>query len=220
MRVLAISDRVVEALYSPAVRDIARGVEFIVSCGDLPVAYLEYIVSMLDVPLYYVLGNHDWRRGEREFPEGCVNVNGRVIRQHGLLIAGLEGSPRYNDQPRYQFSENEMRAKIALLSRALWSNRLRYGRFLDIFITHAPPYGIHDGSDVAHRGFKSFLWLIDHYRPDYMIHGHQHLYDSRAPRQSVRGQTLIVNAYGYQLIEIERRGRVDTQKGGATLSAM
>ncbi|SRR5581483_6927165 len=202
MRVLAISDVIVEPLYSPAVQELARDVSCVLSCGDLPSAYLEYIVSMLDVPLYYVMGNHGARGGAKDFPEGCVNIDGRVVKHEGLLIAGLEGSIRYNDAPRYQYTENQMWAKIALLSKQLWLNRLRRGRFLDVLVTHAPPFGIHDQSDPAHQGFKAFLGLIDRYHPDYLIHGHTHLYDNRAVRETVRGHTLIINAYGYKFIDI------------------
>lgn len=202
MRVLAISDVIVEPLYSSAVRDIARDIDFVVSCGDLPSAYLEYIVSMLDCPLYYVMGNHGARGGQREFPEGCINLDGRVINHDGLLLAGLEGSIRYNDAPRYQYSENEMRAKAAKLALKLWMNRARYGRYLDVLVTHAPPFGIHDGGDYAHQGFKTFLGFIDRYHPEYLLHGHIHLYDNRAVRQSVRGHTLIINCYGYKLLEL------------------
>lgn len=208
MRVLAISDVIVEPLFTPAVRTLACDVDFVLSCGDLPSDYLEYIVSLLDVPLYYVMGNHGARGGERMFPEGCINVNDRVLNNHGVLIAGLEGSPRYNDARRFQNSENDMRLKIARMIPKLWINRLRYGRFLDILVTHAPPFGIHDGSDVAHRGFKSFLGFIDRFHPDYFIHGHQHIYDSRTIRQTVRGHTLILNAYGYKLIEIPDKSAI------------
>ncbi len=202
MRVLAISDVIVEALYSPAIREIARDVEFVVSCGDLPSAYLEYIVSMLDKPLYYVMGNHGARGGKDESPEGCVNLDGRVVNHNGLLLAGLEGSMRYNDAPRYQYTENEMRWKIFSLARQLWLNRLRDGRFLDVLVAHSPPFGIHDLSDPAHIGFKAFVDFIDRYQPDYLLHGHTHLYDNRAVREAVRGHTLIVNTYGYKILEI------------------
>ncbi|MBI4670698.1 MAG: metallophosphoesterase [Chloroflexi bacterium] len=202
MRVLAISDVIVEALYSPTVREIARDVDFVVSCGDLPSAYLEYIVTMLDKPLYYVMGNHGARGGAREYPEGCVNLDGRVAKHNGLLLAGLEGSIRYNDAPRYQYTENEMRAKSMFLALKLWLNRIRNGRYLDVLVTHSPPFGIHDGGDAAHQGFKTFLSLIDRYHPDYLLHGHIHLYDNRAVRQSVRGHTLIINTYGYKLIDL------------------
>lgn len=206
MRVLAISDVIVESLYSPALREIAREVDLIISCGDLPSAYLEYIVSSLDKPLYYVMGNHGARGGAKLYPEGCINLDGRVVNHDGLLLAGLQGSRRYNDAPKFQYSENEMRAKIVLLSRQLWLNRIRYGRFLDVLVTHSPPFGIHDRSDLAHQGFKSLVGFINLYHPDYLIHGHTHLYDSRAVRQSVRGHTLIINAYGYKIIEVPRHG--------------
>ncbi len=202
MKVLAISDIIVEALYSPAIRELAHDVECVISCGDLPSAYLEYIVTMLDKPLYYVMGNHGARGGAREYPEGCINLDGRVVRQGGLIFAGLEGSMRYNEAPRYQYRENEMRGKIALLSRQLILNRLRSGRFLDVLVTHSPPFGIHDMSDPAHRGFKSFVGFVDRFHPDYLIHGHTHIYDGRTVRQSVRGHTLIINAYGYKFIDL------------------
>jgi Icc-related predicted phosphoesterase len=106
----------------------------------------------------------------------------------------------------YQYTENEMRGKTILLARQLWMNRIRYGRYLDVLVTHSPPYGIHDGSDLAHHGFKAFLGFIDRYHPDYLLHGHVHLYDNRAVRQSVRGHTLIINAYGYKLIDLAVKG--------------
>ncbi len=202
MRVLAISDVIVEALYSTAVRDIARGVDFIISCGDLPSAYLEYIVTMLDKPLYFVMGNHGARGGQHLYPEGCINLDGRIVNHNGILLAGLEGSMRYNNAPNFQYTENEMRRKTMRLALKLWANRLRYGRYLDVLLTHSPPFGIHDGSDAAHQGFKSFLGFIDRYHPEYLVHGHVHLYDNRAARQSVRGHTLIINAYGYKLLEL------------------
>jgi Icc-related predicted phosphoesterase len=203
MRVLAVSDQVVESLYGPAVRRIAEGVGLILSCGDLPSAYLDYLVSMLDVPLLYVMGNHAGAGGEKEFPDGGLNLDNRVVECQGLLVAGLEGSIRYNNWGTFQNTDNEMRAKIAGLSPALFLNKFRHGRFLDILVTHAPPYGIHDGQDLAHQGFKSFLWLIDHYRPDYLIHGHQHIYDRRTVTESIRGRTLVVNAFGYKILNIK-----------------
>lgn len=202
MRVLAISDIIVEALYSPAVREIARDAECVISCGDLPSPYLEYIVSMLDKPLYYVMGNHGARGGAREHPEGCINLDGRVVNHNGLLLAGLEGSIRYNDAPRYQYTQSEMHRKTLWLARKLWLNRLRYGRYLDVLVTHSPPFGIHDGTDAAHQGFKSFLDFMDRYHPEYLLHGHVHLYDNRASRQAVRGHTLIINVYGYKLLDL------------------
>ncbi|MGB8644570.1 MAG: metallophosphoesterase [Anaerolineae bacterium] len=202
MRVLAVSDQIVEALYSPALGEIARGVDLVLSAGDLPSGYLEYIVSTLDVPLYYVMGNHGGMGGEKPYPEGCENIDGRVVTYRGVLLAGLEGSIRYNESSQFQYTEGEMRWKIARLTPRLMMNRLQYGRYLDICLTHAPPFGIQDGSDRAHHGFRAFLPLIDRYRPSYLIHGHQHVYDRRTVTQTIRGRTLVVNTFGYKLIDI------------------
>jgi Icc-related predicted phosphoesterase len=202
MRILTVSDQVLDFLHSPALEHYARGVELVLSSGDLPADYLEYLVCMLNVPLFYVMGNHGGDGGEKMYPEGGENLNLRAVEYKGLLIAGLEGSPRYNNKPQFQYTENEMRAKIAALTPALMLNRARYGRYLDILITHAPPAQIHDATDYAHRGFKSFVWLIDHYQPRYLIHGHKHVYDNREETITQRGTTAIVNAYGYKILEI------------------
>ncbi len=205
MRVLSISDQVNDLVHSPALTQFALGVELVLSCGDLPSDYLEYIVSILNVPLYYVMGNHGGDGGEKLFPDGCENIDGKVVEYRGVLIAGLEGSPRYNDRPRFQYTENEMRAKIAALSPALWLNRARRGRFLDVLVAHAPPYQIHDGADYAHRGFKSFVWLIDHYQPRYFLHGHKHVYDAREQTVTPRGATTVINTYGARILEIQTK---------------
>src|SRR5512142_837372 len=116
MQVLTVSDQVVESIHSPALKGLAGGVDLVLSCGDLPPEDLEYIVSILNVPMYYVLGNHDHDRPEAE---GGENIDGRVVEYKGLLIAGLEGSIRYNNRPRLQYTENDMRAKIARMTPKL-----------------------------------------------------------------------------------------------------
>ncbi len=203
MRVLTISDKVVDVLYGPALAQQARGVELVLSCGDLPAAYLEFIVSVLNVPLFYVMGNHGGDGGEKLFPDGCENADGRVLEHKGLFIAGLEGSRRYNNRPRFQYTENEMRGKVAMLTPALLYNRARRGRYLDVMIAHAPPFQIHDGTDRPHIGFKSFVWLINRYQPRYFIHGHMHIYDSRDQTATQLGATTVLNTYGYRILEIK-----------------
>src|SRR5574342_409614 len=101
MRVLTVSDQVSDRLHSPAVKQVACDVDFVLSCGDLPSDYLEYIISMLNVPLFYVMGNHGGAGCDKPEPEGAENIDGRVVESKGLLIAGLEGSIRYNNRPQY-----------------------------------------------------------------------------------------------------------------------
>ena len=59
MRILTVSDKVEPVLYGPYIRERVGKVDLILACGDLPYYYLEYIVGLLDVPLFYVHGNHD-----------------------------------------------------------------------------------------------------------------------------------------------------------------
>ena len=203
MRVLTVSDEVVDLLHGPALTQVARDVELVLSCGDLPTDYLEFIVSVLNVPLYYVMGNHGGSGG-KVFPDGCENIDLRVVEFKGLLIAGLEGSMRYNNRPDFQYTEMEMKARVAALSPGLIKNRVQFGRYLDILVTHAPPYKIHDGTDLPHTGFKVFRWFIDQYKPRYLMHGHKHVYDQREETITEVGATKVVNTYGYRILEISK----------------
>ena len=60
MRILAICDHVEPILYSGGIVDRIGDVDLILSCGDLPAYYIEYIVSMLNRPCYFVFGNHGY----------------------------------------------------------------------------------------------------------------------------------------------------------------
>jgi Icc-related predicted phosphoesterase len=209
MKILSVSDVVVDLVQSPSIAQRFSDVDLVLSCGDLPFEYMEYIVTMLGRPLYFVYGNHAqhvrldadgmWRRRE---PQGCINVHRRIIYDKGLLIGGLEGSMRYREG-EHQYTQGEMLALARLMAPRLWLNRLRYGRAIDILITHAPPYGIHDGDDLCHQGFRAFLSFMDRYKPRYLIHGHTHLYRQDAQRVTRYNETIVLNTYGYQVIEID-----------------
>jgi Icc-related predicted phosphoesterase len=194
-------------LYSSGIRERYGDVDLVLACGDLPNHYLDFIVTMLNKPLYYVFGNHDKRIVRTESgielvePSGCINLDGHTINYNGLLLAGLEGSMRYKVGGGPQYTDQEMWSKtLGLVPHLLW-NRLRHGRYLDILVTHAPPYGVHDASDLCHTGFKPFLWFMKRFRPRYLIHGHIHLYGNKSVRRTLYESTLVVNAYGHQIIE-------------------
>ena len=59
MKILAVSDEENNALWSERVREIADGIDLIISCGDLKNEYLEFLLTMINAPLLYVFGNHD-----------------------------------------------------------------------------------------------------------------------------------------------------------------
>lgn len=206
MKILAVTDETVERLYPLAASGHFADVGLILSCGDLPYTYLEYLVTMLNVPLCYVPGNHDPEFNPKRAntrAEGCENLDGRVTRVCGLTIAGLGGSPRYHPNGVNQYSQSEMVIRAWGLAASLLWNRLRHGRGLDILITHSPPLGIHDEDTQAHRGLRAINWLIRWCKPRYHLHGHIHFFRRNlTPSVTTVGLTKIINVFPYQVIEI------------------
>ena len=205
VKILAISDVVSREVYDEGIKYRFGNVDLVVSCGDLPYYYLEYIVTMLNVPLLYVHGNHDrplqTDNGVIPEPRGCVSVEGRVVRVNGLLIGGLGGSIRYKPRGMYQYTESEMQRRLIRMAPTLWRNRLVYGRALDIFIAHSPPRGVHDQDDRPHHGFAAFLTLIHRYRPRYFIHGHTYP-QMGVPARSRVEDTEVIHVHGYRVLEV------------------
>ena len=196
MRVLTVSDRVEPVLYNQLDRPQFEGVELILACGDLPPEYLSFLAAKLDVPLYYVRGNHDLRY-KAKAPQGCINLDSDLVQFGGKIILGLEGSGWYSGGP-YQYTENQMRWKIQRLRPHIW-----WKGGVDIIMTHAPPRHIHDAEDRCHRGFKSFRWLINKYSPQYFIHGHIHAhFIDPSQRITVVNHTKVINSYGYHLFDV------------------
>lgn len=197
MRILAIADKEKDALWNwRGNREQYEKADLIISCGDLKPEYLEFLVSMADCPLLYVRGNHDDSYRERP-PEGCLDIDGRVVDFCGLRIAGLGGSRRYR-KGFNMYEEDEMRIRLLRLSRGI---RLRRG--LDLFISHAPAAGYGDLADPPHQGFACFNDLLAKYRPGYMLHGHVHPAYGNFQKEYVHpGGTKIVNAYESVWLEI------------------
>jgi uncharacterized protein len=216
MRILSVSDKIEPVLYGPYIKQRVGQVDLILACGDLPYYYLEFIVGLLDAPLFFVHGNHDAavERSGTKNPnehgtalEWAANLHRRTVSYKGMLLAGLEGCRVYNPGMPYQYNESEVGRQAFSLSWLLRYNRLRYGRYLDILVTHAPPYSIHDGRDVAHTGFYTYLAMLRRYRPALMVHGHYHIYNRSAEEAmdyDYDGVT-IVNTYGYRIIELAQR---------------
>jgi len=199
MKILTVSDTVEAALYDHFQHERFPGIEIILACGDLPREYLSFLVTMFNVPLFYVKGNHDIGLGGYK-PGGCVNLDEKLVVHKGIRILGFQGSHWYDGKPN-QYTEPQMRRKDHKARLKLWRHK-----GVDIVITHAPPRHIHDREDPCHRGFECFRKLIDRYAPSYFIHGHVHLnYGYNAPRTTKINHTKVVNSYGHHIIRIEAR---------------
>jgi len=177
VKILAVSDEVVERLYSLCASGHFNEIELILGCGDLPYPYLENLLTFLNVPLFYVPGNHDPNfnpDNNLAYVEGGSNLDLRVVRFKKFLIGGLGGSIRYRPHATNQYSQNDAYSRAFHLLPRLLLNKINYGRSLDILITHSPPFKIHDEETQAHQGLKAINWLIRVAKPRYHFHGHTH----------------------------------------------
>jgi Icc-related predicted phosphoesterase len=206
VKILALSDEVVERLYSLCDRGHFSEIDLMLGCGDLPYEYLENLLTLLNVPLLYVPGNHDpnYKYGEAlTYAEGGSNLDLKAIRIKKFLIGGLGGSVRYRPHGTNQYTQSEAYLRAFRLLPRLVLNRLQYGRALDILITHSPPFGIHDDDTQAHKGLKAINWLLRVAKPRYHFHGHTHFQRRNiSPSETNHGLTKIINIYPYKIIEV------------------
>ncbi len=131
VRILAVADETSERLWNARVRELRP--DLVVSAGDLPWDYLEFLASALDAPLLFVPGNHDPARSPARAarsglhlhagmpvpdprPRGGVDIDGRVVDAAGLRVAGLGGCVRYRPGP-HQYSQDQYRWNAMRLAR-------------------------------------------------------------------------------------------------------
>ncbi len=233
MKILCISDFVDPLIYSQELKNNFPDIDLILCAGDLPLDYIDFIVSILNKPTYFIFGNHNLK-GYSIYHKNAKNLPGQTSgkyatqnygyggtyagfqvlkenslliqdkntgKQRPLLIAGASGSYKYN-KGLNQYSDFEMKLQLLKMAPKLLINKLKYGTYLDIFLTHASPRHIHDKEDLCHRGFECFNWFMKKYKPLYLVHGHIHLYDMREERITKINDTTVVNAYAHCIIEI------------------
>ncbi len=208
MKLLAISDEVEDWIYSPSLTRRCGDVDAVISCGDLPIHYLEFVASTLNKPCYYVRGNHDLYevgdQGEiKSEPQGWINLDMRRLKFRAITLAGLEGCIRYKPSVPIQYTQGEQWMRSIWLARKMLVQRNRKGYGVDVMVTHSPAFGIHDGPDRAHTGFEAFNWLIAKFKPRFLIHGHQHRnYAPMQPAETTVGDTRVMNIQPYRIFEV------------------
>lgn len=234
MKILCVSDEIDPLIYNSSVKKVFGDIDAVLCAGDLPMDYIDFIVSTLNKPTYFVFGNHNLKEYSffhKDSSASTISYNNSIQaeanRGHGavyagfkcfadknllvmdrrtkkmrpLLLAGISGCMDYN-HGLCQYTEFEMSMRLLLFAPKLFWNKLRYGTFLDIFLTHASPRHIHDKEDPCHRGFVCFANFIKKYKPAFMVHGHIHLYDQNEERVGIYGDTTVVNAYSHHVIEL------------------
>lgn len=233
MKILCVSDFVDPLIYNQNVKEAFSDIDAILCAGDLPMDYIDFIVSVFNKPTYFIFGNHNLKEFHYYHKDGSINTSkyfesyntnspghgatylgfktianydllvtdSRTGKKTPLLLAGVSGSLKYN-KGLNQYSDFQMKLKLIKMIPKLFINKIKYGRYLDVFMTHASPRHIHDHEDPCHKGFECYNWFIEKFRPAFMVHGHIHLYDMREERVGRYFDTTVVNAYSHYVIEL------------------
>ena len=197
MKILAIADEESRYLWDFYEPGKLKDIDLIISCGDLNPDYLMFLVTLSNVPVLYVHGNHD-EKYETKPPEGCVCIEDDIFVFKGVRILGLGGSMRYRPG-KHQYTDAQMNRRVRKLWWKLWRKK-----GFDILVTHAPAYQLNDGMDLPHQGFTAFRSLMEKYKPKSFLHGHVHLnYGRRHKRYDQYEETQVVNAFERCIIEYD-----------------
>ncbi len=220
MKILCVADEKDPLVYSSQIKERFKDIDLVLGAGDLPLKYYGFIVSSLNKPLMYVFGNHhlqdfDAIHGKNTYPSlldhheqvnrfsyGSIHIGGRARKMQGILIAGLGGCKNYN-KGKNQYSEFHMFMRIVKLMPHMFWNRIIHGRWIDILLTHAPPFELGDRPDPCHQGFKVFRLFIKWFKPKYLLHGHVHLWEINATREHHYHNTTILNVFNHLVLDIE-----------------
>ena len=107
MKILCVSDNTDSLIYSVNAPVRYKDIDLVISAGDLPLRYYDYIQTVLRKDVFYVYGNHNLEgfKGNMgqdyyEFeggasPQGRINAgiicDGRIryYKEYGLIIGGL-----------------------------------------------------------------------------------------------------------------------------------
>jgi Icc-related predicted phosphoesterase len=211
VRVLVVADEEAPNLHQQALRDLAP--DLVLSAGDLPWHYVEFLASSVDTPVVFVPGNHDpqierARKGRNGTytsdglpcdgprPHGATNADVQVVEAAGLRIAGLGGCVRYRPGP-HQYTQREYDGR----ARRLLRRAARTGH-VDVLLTHAPPFGLGDGDDKPHQGIAALHRVLERLEPSWHLHGHIHPYGQHMPDRRV-GPTTVRNVIPWRVIDID-----------------
>jgi uncharacterized protein len=221
VRVLVIADEEAPDLHHQALRAMAP--DLVLSAGDLPWHYVEYVASSVDASVVFVPGNHDpliervrlGRNGtytadglpcDGPRPHGAVNADGRVVEAAGLRIAGLGGCVRYKPGPHQYTQRQYVRRARRLLRHA------RAIGAVDVVLSHAPPLGLGDGDDKPHEGIAALHQVLERLEPSWHLHGHIHPYGQHMPDRWV-GPTRIRNVVPWRVVDVEAKAPPEEVSG-------
>ena len=158
MKILAIADAAPLEELSKIVSE--EDIDIICTLGDLSSFYLKDLLRIKDVPKIGVYGNHC--SGNYFEKLGIKDMHLKTFKYKGFLFGGFEGSVRYKES---------VYAKMYTQAEAI--EIIKNFPYVDIMISHSPPYGINDElNDAAHTGFIALKNYVEETKPKFLLHGH------------------------------------------------
>lgn len=153
--------------------------------GDIDIMFLKSIKeNFSNKAMIGVLGNHDFL-GDLIY-YGIPDLHGKIATFSEMTFLGIEGCIRYKKEEAPLHEQHDI------------SSMLEDMKSVDIVLSHNSPKGIHDKPDLAHEGYEGLLTYMEHQKPKYILHGHQH-----KNIQTTYCQTEVLGLYGGWIFDYE-----------------
>jgi len=184
MKILAIADRPP----SRPIPDILaeHDIDVIVTLGDLEMHQIRSLEAITDIPKLGVYGNHC--SGKYFESLGIQNMHLNTVEVLGKTFGGFQGCVRYKEST-YAIMYHQEEA----------SEMIKDFPHVDVMLTHAPPYGVHDDvTEISHTGFLGLRDYVLAKQPSYLLHGHTYPDTDR----SFMGDTEVVYVQEDKVLEL------------------
>jgi uncharacterized protein len=226
-----VADEVQETLFGDTLRRLRP--DLVVSCGDLPFDYLEYIVTVSSAPLLYVPGNHDPDLSTRPLAEVETSQQGMLIgsgqapdplvgrrfaappgpggcvnvdgrvAEAAGLVVAGLGGSVNYAPGPNRYTQGQMRWRALRLAVRARLRRPLRRRRVDVLLTHSPPLGVGDERDDPAHVGFAAFHPLVKRLRPRLLL-HGHVHPYGTPRPDRwMGQTKVVNVVPYRVLEVE-----------------
>ncbi len=166
-----------------------NSIDLICTLGDLDQISLSGLEDVTNIPKIGVYGNHC--SGMYFEPLGIMNMHLKTFEFGGLVFGGFEGCVRYKDSMYGKMYTQEEATQL-----------LEGFPYVDVMITHCPPYGVNDEpGELAHQGYRALREYIEQKKPKYLLHGHT--YPTAENTVKKFSDTEIIYVYEDKIIDLQ-----------------
>ena len=164
-----------------------ENVELIISLGDFAREDLLQLSLITHIPKVGVYGNHC---SGSYMPElGMWDLHCKIWQYGGLTFGGFGGCVRYKAAPSAVMFTQEEAAQLTAEFP-----------YVDVFVTHCPPRGVNDETELSHQGWDWLRNYVLEKQPQVLLHGHTYPTEDNLVKQL--GKTRIEYIHGWKIIDL------------------